>query len=136
MDKESKGDYTANNPSSTAYGKYQLIDSTNNEVAKALGTTPEYLRTPKGQEQAMNYLYDKYTDVLDNLHEPVNKENVYTIHQLGIARATRYFNNELTGKDYTIMWKNLPKNIQSTIKRTDHEEILKEWNKLYRGETS
>jgi len=135
VSKESGGDYTANSPTSTAYGKYQLLDSTNKQVAKELGKTPEYLRTPEGQEKAMKYLYNSYTTLLESLGEPETKENIYTVHQLGETRASRYFNNTLTGKDYTIMWKNLPKSVQDTVKRTDQQEILKEWNKQYRGET-
>jgi len=134
INKESGGDYNAKNPTSSASGKYQILDSTYADIAKNTGKSVQWLKTPEGQEFAMSeYLYPQYEKTLVSLNQEVNEENIYTVHQLGSGRATRYFNKTLTGKDYTIMWKNLPASIQKFTKKTEQSEILKQWNKIYRG---
>ncbi len=100
-------------------------------VAKELGKSEEYLRTPKGQEEAMTHLIKGYDKTLKENNEPLTDSNRYVVHQLGATRAKRYFTHTLTGKDYTIMWKNLPDETQAEIPRTDRVSILKAWKGLY-----
>ena len=52
-DKESGGRYNAKNPGSTAYGRYQFINSTWADVSKATGLTE---RTPENQDKNAAYL--------------------------------------------------------------------------------
>lgn len=53
---ESRGDYEAQSPDSTAYGKYQIINSTWNEMAKITGMTDK--RDPLAQEANAVKLYE------------------------------------------------------------------------------
>ena len=128
---ESNGSYDARNPKSSAYGKYQLLNGTYKSVAEKLGVPEDQLKTPEGQEKAMDYLLTEYANTLQALGQDTTKANMYIMHQLGQSRGERYFKNNLTSKDYTLMWKNLPKASQEKVDRRDHKAIKAEWDSLY-----
>jgi len=127
--KESKGDYNAQNPTSTAFGKYQVIDSTRRDVANKLGLTEAQSKTPEGQEKVYTELKNGYRSLLRKLDEPITAKNMYAVHQLGTGRAERYFKGTLTAKDLKVMKDNLPKSKQDT------KDVVGEWTRTY-GDTS
>lgn len=57
---ESGGDYTAENGSTGAYGKYQITDDTWNTYADEAGVGKDAERTPENQEKVAKYMMDKY----------------------------------------------------------------------------
>lgn len=57
---ESGGDYTAENSSTGAYGKYQITDDTWNTYADEAGVGKDAERTPENQEKVAKYMMDKY----------------------------------------------------------------------------
>ncbi|WP_418925427.1 transglycosylase family protein [Dialister succinatiphilus] len=57
---ESGGDYTAENGSTGAYGKYQITDDTWNTYADKAGVGKDAERTPENQEKVAKYMMDKY----------------------------------------------------------------------------
>jgi len=124
--------YDLQSKTSSAYGKYQIINDKFKDLAKRTGKTEKYLRTPAGQEEAMDALTEFYDEQLTDYGVPINNTNRYTVHQLGEGRAKRYFTNTLTNKDITLMWKNLgkPKTIHG-----NREAILKAWNNKFRKDT-
>jgi len=124
---ESGGSYTAKNPTSSAYGKYQVTDATNEAVAKRLGMTPEEARTPTGQERVYEELKKEYTQTLNSLGVPITAGTMYAVHQLGSPRATRYFTGNLTSKDIKVMNDNLPESLRSN----NPQEVVERWTNRY-----
>jgi len=124
-----KGDvYTRKNEAgSSAYGKYQVIDSTNARISERLGMTPEEGRTPEGQEKVYAELKREGTEQLKGWGEAVTPANLYAVHQLGAGRAKRYFEGTLTDKDIKVMNDNLPKDKQSSNSKI----VVSTWSKLY-----
>jgi len=129
---ESGGDYFAQNPSSSAFGKYQVIDSTRRGVAKKLGISDNYAKTPEGQEQVYSELKRQYSSNLSRWGQEETPANMYTVHQLGAGRAKRFFSGKLTSKDVGIMYKNLRKSDRGKIDRFDREAVLSAWEQTYR----
>ncbi|RKY56469.1 MAG: hypothetical protein DRP93_01340 [Candidatus Neomarinimicrobiota bacterium] len=103
-----KDPYTAKNPASSAYGKYQVIDDTNNTVANRLGITPAQARTPQGQEAVGKNLETEYRQQLKGLGLQDTQENMLTIHQLGYPRAKRVFQGNATPEDMELMKTSTP----------------------------
>lgn len=128
---ESGGDYTAKNPKSSAYGKYQFIDSRRREIASKIGLTEEGSKTPEGQELMMQYAMNEYKALLTKWGQPIDKANTYTIHQMGAGRARRYFSGKLNSNDIKVLKDNIPKKFHASLKT--RKDVLKKWEELYRS---
>ncbi len=109
---ESGGSYTAKNPNSSAYGKYQHINATRQRVAKQLGITDTQAKTPQGQEAVQRALETEYKQQIAGLGKTVNNESMLAIHQMGYPMYKRAVEGKLTTADKTLMAKSVP--IQSS----------------------
>lgn len=85
--KESGGDYNAQNPKSSASGKYQFIDSTWRQV---MGDAP---RTPENQEIAMRKLTDQNARALSRAGFNPSPEVLALAHQQGVGGAIQLLSN-------------------------------------------
>jgi hypothetical protein len=109
---ESRGDYNAKNPNSSARGKYQFISSTLNYVSNETGLSKEYLTTPRGQEQAMDFLLKENERVLQNRKIPIDNFTMYGAHQLGASGFSRVYQGRPSKRDIANMKNNLPKKLR------------------------
>jgi len=116
---ESRGSYTAKNPNSTAYGKYQFLKSTYDEASKALGKSVEELRTPQGQELAMEWLVAKNAKELEAKDIDATAFNVYGAHQQGVTGFERILKGKATEQDIVNMYNNTPKEYRTGKVRDD-----------------
>lgn len=79
---ESGGNDNAANPSSSATGRYQIIDSTYNWYAKRLGLTGDK-NDPANQEAVMKAYTQDSVDALNSNGLAVTDGNLYLLHFLG-----------------------------------------------------
>ena len=126
---ESSNSYTAKNPNSSAYGKYQFLKSTYSNAAKALGMTYDQVRTPEGQEKAMNWLRGQNRTSLNKYNIPINNFTEYGAHQLGAAGFNRAYKGKPTAKDLTNMRNNTPAKY-----RTGHP--YEDWMSYWKSRTA
>lgn len=112
----SGGNYKAFNKGSKAYGKYQITPI----MMKDLGITMKDLNTPAKQEAIMSKLIPKYQSRLEQFNLPVNKENMFVLHNLGMTGGIRVIKGNPTSEDITNMKYQLHGN---TPRRTDNEII-------------
>lgn len=112
----SGGNYKAFNKGSKAYGKYQITPI----MMKDLGITRKDLNTPAKQEAIMSKLIPKYQSRLEQFNLPVNKENMFVLHNLGMTGGIRVIKGNPTSEDITNMKYQLHGN---TPRRTDNEII-------------
>ena len=112
----SSGNYKAFNKGSKAYGKYQITPI----MMKDLGITMRDLNTPAKQEAIMSKLIPKYQSRLEQFNLPVNKENMFVLHNLGMTGGIRVIKGNPTSEDISNMKNQLHGN---TPRRTDNEII-------------
>ena len=106
---ESGGDYSAVNPSSGAYGKYQFIPSTAKEYSKKLGFEGDSWKTPENQEKMFSaFMADNIRGLQDKGVE-VNPFTVYGAHQQGLTGFSKILEGELTPRLEANMRSNLPR---------------------------
>lgn len=117
---------TKNKAGSSAYGRYQIMPSTGKEMAERLGLKGSW-DLPENQDRVMDGLDKQYASVLTRLKQPVTEKKKYAVHQLGRARAARYFNGSLTDKDISVMNDNLP----AKLKSNDRATVLANWDRTY-----
>ena len=133
--KESKGTggYTAQNPNSTAYGKYQFLEKRAKELWKEAGFTHPMVhgeQTPDEQD-AMWDLQKKYLRNRAISYGQVDSaENMYIIHQLGPGGSKKYFNDVIDAKVLKAMNGQLGDNARTDF-RSDPEGVLDDWVKRY-----
>lgn len=87
---ESRNNYKADNPNSSAYGKYQFTNDTWIDAQKALGR-PLDRNSIKDQEDAQSWLLSVNTKYLKNKGIEPNVKNLYMVHFLGQGGANRFF---------------------------------------------
>ncbi len=125
--------YNAKNSTSTASGKYQFVEGTLNPLLKKLGKTrAEYDSDPIVQEQVFKVHYYDMKAVLHKVGRPVNKENMYTVHQLGAGRAKRLFDNKLNKDDLKAMYDNLHSADKERVASTS-KAVIPLWIATHRG---
>lgn len=111
----SGGNYNAFNKGSKAYGKYQITPI----MMKDLGITMKDLNTPTKQEAIMSKLIPKYQSRLEQFDLPVNKENMFVLHNLGMTGGIRVIKGNPTSEDIS----NMKNQLHGKPKRTDNEII-------------
>lgn len=111
----SGGNYNAFNKGSKAYGKYQITPI----MMKDLGITMRDLNTPAKQEAIMSKLIPKYQSRLEQFDLPVNKENMFVLHNLGMTGGIRVIKGNPTSEDIS----NMKNQLHGKPKRTDNEII-------------
>ena len=105
---ESGDDYTAVNPTSGAYGKYQFIPSTAREYATKLGLEGDSWKTPENQEKMFSAFMADNIRGLQNKNLEVNPFTVYGAHQQGLTGFSNIMAGNLTNKLEANMRSNLP----------------------------
>lgn len=111
----SGGNYNAFNKGSKAYGKYQITPI----MMKDLGITMKDLNTPTKQEAIMSKLIPRYQSRLEQFDLPVNKENMFVLHNLGMTGGIRVIKGNPTSEDIS----NMKNQLHGKPKRTDNEII-------------
>lgn len=111
----SGGNYNAFNKGSKAYGKYQITPI----MMKDLGITMKDLNTPTKQEAIMSKLIPRYQSRLEQFDLPVNKENMFVLHNLGMTGGIRVIKGNPTSEDIS----NMKNQLQGKPKHTDNEII-------------
>lgn len=111
----SGGNYKAFNKGSKAYGKYQITPI----MMKDLGITMRDLNTPAKQEAIMSKLIPKYQSRLKQFDLPVNKENMFVLHNLGMTGGIRVIKGNPTSEDIS----NMKNQLHGKPKSTDNEII-------------
>lgn len=86
---ESGGDYTAENGSTGAYGKYQITDDTWNTYADEAGVGKDAERTPENQEKVAKYMMDKY-------YKKYGTDGAIIAWYAGEGTAREFVNGELS----------------------------------------
>jgi hypothetical protein len=100
--------YEAKSKTSSALGKYQFTSDMRAEIYKLTGLTNKDLLVPHNQEVAMEYLIGEYKERLEKFGLPVNKQNMFVIHNLGMTGGIRTLRGSYTQTDIDNMAKNLP----------------------------
>jgi hypothetical protein len=93
---ESGGNDRAKNPTSSATGRYQFIDSTWNAVANAhpeLGLTPAGRFDPTQQEKAIRAFTEDNAKILRSSGVPITGGSLYAAHFLGVGGAKAVYRN-------------------------------------------
>lgn len=111
----SGGNYNAFNKGSKAYGKYQITPI----MMKDLGITMRDVNTPAKQESIMSKLIPKYQSRLEQFDLPVNKENMFVLHNLGMTGGIRVIKGNPTSEDIS----NMKNQLHGKPKSTDNEII-------------
>lgn len=111
----SGGNYNAFNKGSKAYGKYQITPI----MMKDLGITMKDLNTPTKQEAIMSKLIPRYQSRLEQFDLPVNKENMFVLHNLGMTGGIRVIKGNPTSEDIS----NMKNQLHGKPKHTDNEII-------------
>lgn len=118
---------TKNMAGSSAYGRYQFMPSTAKMYASKIGINPEQWQVPANQEAIMKYADQDYAKYLNRWDRENSPSNRYVVHQLGPARARRYFTNTLTDSDVRVMNENLPQD----LKAEKQNDIIRNWMNKY-----
>ena len=91
--------YTATNPDSTAFGKYQIIEPTYNGIIRnnpdaGLPKFSDLGGNPAGQEKAAGFLLGEYKDAADKGRFPLTPEVAGRMHGLGVPEYLRQRGSE------------------------------------------
>lgn len=119
--------YTAKSTTSSAKGKYQFTDIMVKDLNQKLGITREDLRSPRVQEQAMEYLIGEYKDALDRFGIPNKKEHIFVLHNLGITGGLRALRGTYEPSDI----KNMARNLTSDMDKSNRNAVITNYNTLY-----
>ena len=119
--------YTAKSTTSSAKGKYQFTDIMVKDLNQKLGITREDLRSPRVQEQAMEYLIGEYKDALDRFGIPNKKEHIFVLHNLGITGGLRALRGTYEPSDI----KNMASNLTSYMDKANRNAVITNYNTLY-----
>ena len=103
--------YKAKNKSTGAEGKYQILPSNYEELARKTKIPMSELTKPSNQEKVMDYLVGEYKDRLETWNIPVNKENIFVLHNLGMTGGLRVLRGTYQASDIVKMSKQLPSNM-------------------------
>lgn len=127
---ESRGEsnpYNAKNPNSSAKGKYQFTNIMVKDLNQKLGITRQDLKSPKVQEQAMEYLIGEYKEALDKWELPNTKENIFVLHNLGVTGGVKALRGTYEPSDIKNMASNLPKDMD----KSSRNAVITNYNTLY-----
>lgn len=127
---ESRGSsnpYNAKNPNSSAKGKYQFTNIMVKDLNQKRGITREDLKSPKVQEQAMEYLIGKYKEALDKWELPNTKENIFVLHNLGLTGGVKALRGTYEPSDI----KNMASNLPADMDKSSMNAVITNYNTLY-----
>lgn len=127
---ESRGSsnpYNAKNPNSSAKGKYQFTNIMVKDLNQKLGITRKDLKSPKVQEQAMEYLIGEYKEALDKWELPNTKENIFVLHNLGLTGGVKALRGTYEPSDI----KNMASNLPADMDKSSMNAVITNYNTLY-----
>lgn len=127
---ESRGSsnpYNAKNPNSSAKGKYQFTNIMVKDLNQKLGITRKDLKSPKVQEQAMEYLIGEYKEALYKWELPNTKENIFVLHNLGLTGGVKALRGTYAPRDIRNMASNLP----ADMDKSSMNAVITNYNTLY-----
>ena len=127
---ESRGSsnpYKAKNPNSSAKGKYQFTNIMVKDLNQKLGITRKDLKSPKVQEQAMEYLIGEYKEALDKWELPNTKENIFVLHNLGLTGGVKALRGTYEPSDI----KNMASNLPADMDKSSMNAVITNYNTLY-----
>ena len=98
---ESGGSYTAENPNSGAYGRYQFLKSTAVPMLRKYGATWEdFKRSPQLQDKlASDFTAQNASILRKNGFAPTDR-NLYMAHNLGIGSALKALRGKAVGSKF------------------------------------
>ena len=128
---ESKGNYKAKNPTSSASGKYQMIKRTRQAYAKRLGLTDAESMTPEGQEATYKAFTADNRKQLERAGVEITPGNMYGAHQQGAGTYAKIYHNKPTDASRKTMYDNLPKSLQKGLDPKDYAAVRKVWMNKY-----
>lgn len=124
---ESGGSYTAVNPTSGAFGKYQFIPSTFEQYRQRLGLTESEAKTPQGQDSMFELFTADNIKGLESSGIPVNTATVYLAHQQGLGGARQILNGNIS----PTVRRNLLANLPAGYQGKDDGEIINGWLSIF-----
>lgn len=124
---ESTGSYTAVNPTSGAYGKYQFIPSTLNQYANRLGMSEQEAKSPAGQEQIFRAFTNDNIAGLEAANIPVTTSSIYLAHQQGLNGLKQIMDGTISPE----VRRNILSNIPDSYADKSDEEVIKGWFDTY-----
>lgn len=127
---ESRGSsnpYNAKNPNSSAKGKYQFTNIMVKDLNQKLGITRKDLKSPKVQEQVMEYLIGEYKEALDKWELPNTKENIFVLHNLGLTGGVKALRGTYEPSDI----KNMASNLPADMDKSSMNAVITNYNTLY-----
>lgn len=119
--------YKAKNKSTGAEGKYQILPSNYEELARKTKIPMSELTRPSNQEKVMDYLVGEYKDRLETWNIPVNKENIFVLHNLGMTGGLRVLRGTYQASDIVKMSKQLPSNMD----KSNQNAIINNYATMY-----
>lgn len=119
--------YIAKSKTSSASGKYQFTNIMVKDLNQKLGITRKDLRSPRVQEQAMEYLIGEYKEALAKFDIPNKKENIFVLHNLGITGGLRALRGTYEPSDI----KNMASNLTSDMDKSNRNAVITNYNTLY-----
>lgn len=125
---ESGGSYTAKNPKSTAYGKYQFTEARAKDMWRAAGLRGKMVhgkQTPEQQEAMWGAQKKQISSWLTRNGKEVTPGNFYVVHQLGEGGAARYFSGTLNQQDIKDMNVNIGNKYKSP--ELHRAEVIQAW---------
>ena len=125
---ESGGDTKAKNDNSSAYGEFQVIDSTLRNKARELGITEEQGRSEVGQQLVMDSLMEDYKATLEANELSPTKENYYALHQLGGPVGKDYLKGNITPKVVSYMKNQFS---EKATKGKSSQDIVNMWENRF-----
>lgn len=127
---ESRGStnpYLAKNSKSGAEGKYQILPSNYQELSDNLGIPIKDLRRPENQEKVMDYLIGEYQATLEKWNLPVNKENMFVLHNLGQTGGVRVLRGTYQPSDI----RNMAGQLASNMDKSSQNAVINNYATMY-----
>lgn len=126
--------YTAQNPKSSAYGKYQFIEKTARELAGKLGIPFNEWKKPENQERMFQEFTRQNIRGLKQAGLEPNAFNIYGAHQQGVAGLKDILSNDPAR--YSKRAGNMIKNLGSDYKEgMTLKQIREKWLSKYTKKT-
>lgn len=120
---ESANNYSALNPTSKAYGRYQFIPSTASSYATKLGIPLDQWKTPENQDKMFKAFTEDNIKQLKSYGIPITPFSIYGAHQQG----AKGFSGIMSGKLSDTLENNVRSNVPEQYKSLKGRELIDAW---------